>query len=128
MTLLVAQTIQSRMTGWLMNIELERIWEKVSTAKFDVIPRNLPRGTEENYEKTSVGIAGIRADSLTGISRIGSRSANHLAATFLFEGLPLKEKRSRKENSVQRGTGKLMIFYGFEIKPRTTGWETKSSG
>jgi hypothetical protein len=45
-----------------MSNELEEIWKEAVMVKKDIIPvRLLPGGTEENY-KTSIKIAGIRAE------------------------------------------------------------------
>jgi hypothetical protein len=44
------------MVGWLMNDELEKMWEKNVVACLKVLSQNSPEGTEENQEKSGVYI------------------------------------------------------------------------
>jgi hypothetical protein len=50
-TLSVAQTIQRRMTGRLLNDGLERIWIEAVVVQFKIPFRYLPDGTEKNHKK-----------------------------------------------------------------------------
>jgi hypothetical protein len=52
MRLWVAQHIQSRMTAWLVNNEMERIWKEAVAVKVKVLSWNFPGKTEKNHEKT----------------------------------------------------------------------------
>jgi hypothetical protein len=47
-----------------VNDELERIWKASIMALFMVISRHLPGGTEENYVKPSLSVAGLRAEMM----------------------------------------------------------------
>jgi hypothetical protein len=62
----------------IIKYELERIWKEAVVAKFMVVSRHLPEGTEENHEQISIFGPGFE----TGSSRIRSRRANHSAVTF----------------------------------------------
>jgi hypothetical protein len=41
------------MIARLINNELERMWKEAIVAKFKVLSRHLPGGTEENHKKQS---------------------------------------------------------------------------
>jgi hypothetical protein len=55
-TLSVAQTVQRRMMGWLVNNEWERMWQEAVVG--------FTRGTEENHEKPQSGqpVPGARCE------------------------------------------------------------------
>jgi hypothetical protein len=42
------------MIGTLLKNELERMWTKVTVTQFEVIPQNLPEGTEEAGRQAEV--------------------------------------------------------------------------
>jgi hypothetical protein len=59
-TLSVAPTIYRRMTGWLTNNELERIWKEATVVQFKYYPGAFPEG-QIKTSKTSVRVAGLPA-------------------------------------------------------------------
>jgi hypothetical protein len=46
-----SKTIQCGMLGWMVNSELEKVWDEAVDALFEVIFRYLPGRTEEDHKK-----------------------------------------------------------------------------
>jgi hypothetical protein len=71
----VAQTVQCRMTGWLMNNTLERMWMKGLLAEFKILFRHLLQRLKEGTKK----LISCPVSEL-GTFSVQSRSAYHSAA------------------------------------------------
>lgn len=83
-TLLVAQTVGRKIIGWLMNLELERMWKKAVVSLFRVHSQHLLVGAEENLE--NVGISCLRGRYL------GADPPEHRAgalSAWLWHSLPV---------------------------------------
>jgi hypothetical protein len=79
-TLLVTQTIQRQIIGWLMDNESERIWKEAVVALFMILHRHLPRGTEDNLI--------MKKKKLSEGSQCSSRHSNTALSERKKEALP----------------------------------------
>jgi hypothetical protein len=57
--LLESQIIWRQTVGWLLDNELQTMWEKAAMAWFETLFRDLPTGIEEKHGKASVWRVGI---------------------------------------------------------------------
>jgi hypothetical protein len=46
----MVQITERRMTGLIVNNDLEKMWKKASVASFEMIFSHFPRGTEEHHD------------------------------------------------------------------------------